>query len=119
MIRGLGIDRAELAPIVAAFGNGISHDLPDQLCTEEEGKLIACGFLEVATLFSMKESVMKALGYGFPAIGFDDIEILNIAPAQIRLYGLAREAAFDKSISRWHFSVAHDGRFVHTVAIAE
>lgn len=71
----------------------------------------------VASLFSMKESVFKAIGG--KKIAFNEIEIVKRKDGlDVNLYGKTKKISEKKNIDRILMSVSHDAHLCITFAIA-
>lgn len=62
-----------------------------------------------AGIFSAKEAVMKALGYGLDSIPFKDIEVLHNSLKQpyIKLFGIAKNKFEDLKAKDIQISISH------------
>jgi holo-[acyl-carrier protein] synthase len=72
--------------------------------------------MRLAARFAAKEAVMKALGLGWRAMGWREIEIVNdpLGKPTVTLHGGARRAAERQGIAQVHVSLSH----THELAVA-
>ena len=75
----------------------------------------------LAVRFAAKEAVMKALGVGFGAVGWKDIEIVRAESGEpsIQLKGRAAALSNKKGITNWHLTLSHTDEMAIAVALAE
>lgn len=110
MVKGVGADLVDIKRIRALCKRWNGAFLK-KVFTEEE--LHYCNgksdpYPSLAGRFAAKEAIMKALGFGFPAISFKDIEITNSfgAPKAI-LLGKAKEIGEKQNVSSIFISISH------------
>ena len=88
-----------------------------RLFTDDEQTVEAPNRL--AARFAVKEAVMKALGVGFGAFDWHDVETVRTdsgAP-ELVLHGAAADLATDRGVTRWMVSLTHtDSTAVAVVA---
>ena len=114
MILGIGIDSVDIARIERACFKWGERFLSKCFTNNE---LAYCNkksykFQHLAGRFSAKEAVFKALGIGWPAICFSEIEVVNSSgPPSVRLLGKVKKIASKKGVSSILISISHtDGR---------
>ncbi|MEW6102839.1 MAG: holo-ACP synthase [bacterium] len=122
MIKGIGTDLVDVSRIRKASKKWKDRFL-EKIFTEDE--LSYCNlknnpYPHLAGRFAAKEAVMKALGVGFPAISFKDIEITNHSgPPGVILKGRARRIAKKKDILKILVSISHIDDKASSFAITE
>jgi len=116
-VRGIGIDAVD----VDRFRRVLDRRprLADRVFTSLERKDVASTkdpSERLAARFAAKEAVMKALGVGIGALGFNEVEVVRLESGepQLVLVGRAADLAADRGIERWLVSLTH----TETVAIA-
>ena len=132
MIRGLGCDIAKVerfkkgeAFLISFMNKNFTSKEIYEL--EQKKKMLNEDFLTlaVATRFSAKESVAKALGSGFAqGITLKDIEIVHdeLGCPKVNLYNKAKERAnkiTSSSNYQIHITISNEKEFVTTFAIIE
>ncbi len=123
MIRGIGLDLAELSRIRAALDRFGPRFLA-RILTPAERAALPQGdpAPHVAGLFAAKEAAVKALGTGFSGgIGFQSVEILHLPSGQpeLRLRDKALEQARSLGASTAHVSLTHGRDTAAAVVILE
>lgn len=122
MIKGIGADLVDIERIRRA-GERWNDAFLKKVFTEHE--LSYCNgkknpYPSLAGRFAAKEAVMKALGFGFPAISFKDIEITNsLGPPKAILSGKAKEIAEKQNISSILISISHIDTQAFAFAVIE
>lgn len=122
MIRGLGIDLAELDRIEAALARFGDRFLARILTPAERAALPAHPLARVAGLFAAKEAAAKALGTGFAqGVTFQTLEILSDAAGRptLTLTGSALTRATTLGASSWHVSITHSRAAAAAVVVLE
>lgn len=102
---GLGVDAVD----VDRFAEVLARQprMVGRLFTDGERAFDATPRL--AARFAVKEAVMKALGVGFGAFGWHDVETVRTesgAP-ELVLRGAAAELASGRGVTRWMVSLTH------------
>lgn len=124
MIRGLGIDLADIGRIERSwerfgirFARHILH--PEEL-DELSGNTAPARFL--AARFAVKEAAAKALGTGFAdGVIPQDIQVVKDASGKPELlfHGRARECQIRMGSARAHLSLSHEKNAAIAVVILE
>lgn len=115
MIRGIGIDVADVARLAAALDR--VPRLRERLFTPGERDLPV---RSLAARFAAKEAVAKALGSP-GGMNWQDCEIVTEpsgAPS-LRVTGTVARVADARGISTWHLSLSHDGGLAIAMVVAE
>lgn len=110
MIIGIGVDIIEISRIQAAvdrssFSNRVFSPAERDYC-EGKGCHRAASY---AARFAGKEAVVKALGTGFTAGTWQDIEIVTTLEGcpQVRLHGYYAKVAEQQGVEQVHISLSH------------
>jgi holo-[acyl-carrier protein] synthase len=118
MVKGIGVDLVE----IDRFGNAKNkEEFLNQILTEREMQDIPDGEMRdllYATVFAIKEAVLKALGCGL-TLGscWHDIEISK--NFRVALSGAVREAARAKSVTEILVSESHSEDYAVALVIIE
>lgn len=115
MIRGIGVDLAEIARLERALA--ATPRLVERLFTPAERGLPV---RSLAARFAAKEAVAKALGSP-GGMSWQDCEVgrgPNGEPT-LHLSGTVAAEAERRGITRWSVSLSHDGGFAIAFVIAE
>ena len=112
---GLGVDAVD----VGRFEQVLSRTprMAGRLFTD--GELTVAQVSRLAARFAVKEAVMKAMGVGFGAFGWHEVETVRAASGapDLVLRGAAAELATRRGITRWLVSLTHtDATAVAVVA---
>jgi holo-[acyl-carrier protein] synthase len=117
---GIGVDVVEVGRIeraIARWGDAFVRRIytPAEIVRAEAGVAPAP---RLAARFAAKEAVMKALGVGWRALAWRDIEITNDAAGRpvVALHGSARRIAGERGISGVLVALSHTHE--HAVANA-
>jgi holo-[acyl-carrier protein] synthase len=117
---GIGVDVVEVGRIeraIARWGDAFVRRIytPAEIVRAEAGVAPAPRH---AARFAAKEAVMKALGVGWRALAWRDIEITNDAAGRpvVELHGSARRIAGERGISSVLVALSHTHE--HAVANA-
>lgn len=121
-IRGVGIDIIEVSRVEQAltrWGDHFVGRLFTAAEAERAGHAHARG-QRLAARFAAKEAVMKALGLGWRAMAWREIEILNdpLGRPIVTLTGGARRAADRQGIAEVFVSLSHTHEFACASAMA-
>ncbi len=120
MIKGIGVDIVVVSRIGAVYKRHGERFLK-RVFTEMELEYINRAptkfFERMASTFSAKEAVFKTLRLSTPII-FKEIEILRVPSPKVVLYGRTWELAKSNGIGEIFLSIAHDGDFCITYAVA-
>ena len=112
---GLGVDAVD----VDRFGEVLARTPRMRTRLFTDGELAVAQTPRLAARFAVKEAVMKAMGVGFGAFGWHEVETVRAesgAP-EVVLRGAAAELARTRGISRWLVSLTHtDSTAVAVVA---
>ena len=107
---GLGIDSVD----IGRFGDVLARRpaMLTRLFTDGERSYaarMADPVPSLAARFAVKEAVMKALGVGLGAFGWEDVEVvrLGLAGPQLVVTGRAAVLAGERGITGWHVSITH------------
>lgn len=122
MIKGIGTDLVDIKRI-----RKVSERWKDTFLKKvfTENELSYCNekndpYPSLAGRFAAKEAIMKALGFGFPAISFSDIEITNSSgPPKAILSGKAKDIQEKQRISSILISISHIDSSASAFAIIE
>jgi len=121
-IRGVGIDIVEVARIEHALDRWGDAFVTRIFTTaeDERARPSRARSARLAARFAAKEAVMKALGLGWRAMGWRDIEILNDALGKptVTLRGGARHAAERQGIAAVLVSLSHTRDLAFASALA-
>lgn len=119
---GLGVDIVEVERIEQArarWGDAFARRIftPQELARAQTG---AGSGPRLAARFAAKEAVMKALGVGWRALGWREIEIVHDAWGRphVRLHGAARRLADQRGVGAVLVSLAHTHEHAVAHAIA-
>ncbi|MDI6752026.1 MAG: holo-ACP synthase [bacterium] len=121
-ILGIGIDSVDIARIKEACEKWGEKFL-QKVFTDKE--LLYCQkkvyrFQHLAGRFAAKEAVFKALGIGWPAICFSEIEVVNSSgPPCVRLFGKSKKIAEKKQITSILISISHTDSKAEAIAICQ
>jgi holo-[acyl-carrier protein] synthase len=103
-----GVDLLEISRLKEAIERHGERFLA-RIFTRAERELCAGNFSSLAARFAAKEAVAKALGTGFGAVAWTDIEILRAdsgAPL-LYLHGKARSLSDQLGLTQWSISLSH------------
>ncbi|HSS10855.1 MAG TPA: holo-ACP synthase [Acidimicrobiales bacterium] len=109
---GLGIDAVDIGRFRAVLAR--RPGLVSRLFTEDERAYVARmadPAPSLAARFAAKEAVMKALGVGLGAFGWQDVEVVgadNCRPSLL-IRGAAAVLAEDQGVGKWQVSNSHRG----------
>lgn len=118
VIRGVGVDIVEVSRIdqaIARWGEAFVSRI-FTAAENEHARHPRVRSMRLAARFAAKEAVMKALGLGWRAMAWREIEIVNdpLGKPMVTLHGSARQAAERQGISTVHVSLSH----THDLAFA-
>jgi holo-[acyl-carrier protein] synthase len=120
IVVGVGVDIVEIDRIeraLARWGEAFARRIytPAELARAESG---SGRVARLAARFAAKEAVMKALGVGWRALAWREIEITNDAAGRpvVRLHGSALRIAAERGISSVLVALSHTHE--HAVANA-
>jgi holo-[acyl-carrier protein] synthase len=120
MLVGIGVDVVEVDRVeraVARWGEAFLRRIytPAELARADAA---AGRPARLAARFAAKEAVMKALGVGWRALAWREIEILNDALGRphVRLHGAARRVAQERGVTEVLLALSHT--HAHAVANA-
>lgn len=119
MIRGLGVDIAQIDRIKNAIEN--PRFLAKIYTPSEQDYIARRGAGSAAGFFSAKEAAMKALGRGMDAMGFAEIEVTHdeFGRPLLMLHGRARERFEALGGGRLHLSISHERDYATATVIWE
>ncbi len=116
---GIDIDEVERFDSSSQFLNRIAFE--EEIKHIEKAKCDSLKQQRVASLFSVKEAVMKALGLGKTSgVSFKDIKMLHDESGKpfVELYGIAQIALQEKFAGKSvHISLSHTPTTVVAVAV--
>jgi holo-[acyl-carrier protein] synthase len=125
-ILGVGVDMLDVSRMETAM-NQTGRPYLEKVFTERE-ILEAYAHSQpparFATLYSMKEAILKAFGFGFRpdlGIGLKNIEITHdeYGKPEVTLSGELEELAGEKDVVEIHVSVSTQGPFAVAMAVIE
>ncbi|OLD61411.1 MAG: holo-[acyl-carrier-protein] synthase [Armatimonadetes bacterium 13_1_40CM_3_65_7] len=121
-IKGVGIDVVEVRRIEQAldrWGDAFVTRI-FTVAEDERAKPPHARSARLAARFAAKEAVMKALGLGWRAMGWREIEILNdpLGKPTVTLRGGAQRAAERQGIAAIHVSLSHTRALAFASALA-
>lgn len=124
MIKGTGIDIVSIKRIEKAFQRYGMRFLEKIYTNNEISYCLAKTppFERLAGRFAAKESVLKALGYGWSSgITFKSVEILsgNMSEPVVILHNTALNIADDFLSGTIHISITHDNEIAAAIAVIE
>jgi holo-[acyl-carrier protein] synthase len=119
---GIGVDMVEVERIeraIARWGDAFVR----RIYTQAEIVRAEAGVMPVPRLaarFAAKEAVMKALGVGWRALAWRDIEITNDAAGRpiVHLHGSAQRIAAERGVSQVMIALSHTHEHAVANAIA-
>ncbi len=121
-IRGVGIDIVEVARIEHALDRWGDAFVARIFTTAEDERARSprARGARLAARFAAKEAVMKALGLGWRAMGWREIEILNdpLGKPTVTLRGGAKHAADRQGIATVLISLSHTRDLAFASALA-
>jgi holo-[acyl-carrier protein] synthase len=118
---GIGVDLCEIDRMRTALGR--TPTLRERVFTD--GERAYCEARRdpterYAVRFAAKEAVLKAMGLGLGACGWQEIEVLRAdsgAPSVV-LHGRAQQLAEDRGIRAWRLTMSHTHRVAEAIAVA-
>ena len=118
---GIGVDLCEIDRMRTALGR--TPTLRERVFTD--GERAYCEARRdpterYAARFAAKEAVLKAMGLGLGACGWQEIEVLRAdsgAPSVV-LHGRAQQLAEDRGIRAWRLTMSHTHRVAEAIAVA-
>lgn len=122
MIRGIGIDLADIARMESAYKK-FGERFAERILVKAEMESAPRNFIFfLAGRFAAKEAAVKALGTGFNGnISFHDLQILNDAAGAPVLYfqGHARKRFLSLGAKKSYISITHERTMAAAVVILE
>jgi holo-[acyl-carrier protein] synthase len=118
---GLGIDAVDIGRFREVLAR--RPGMEARLFTPGERRY-AAGLVDptpsLAARFAAKEAVMKALGVGLGAFGWQDVEVVRLAGGQPSLVmtGAAAALASDQGVGNWRISLTHTAALAEAVVAA-
>jgi holo-[acyl-carrier protein] synthase len=121
-VRGVGSDIVEVARIehaVARWGETFVTRVFTR-AEDERSRNPRVRSMRLAARFAAKEAVMKALGLGWRAMAWHEIEVVNdpLGKPTVVLWGGARNAADEQGISDILISLSHTHELAFASAVA-
>jgi holo-[acyl-carrier protein] synthase len=104
-----GVDLVDVRRVAEMTEAG-GEDYINTVWTAAEQNYSAGRIERLAGRWAVKEAAMKALGTGFPTLGFLDIEVLGSlgkAP-QLHLHGPAAASASELGLTTWSASISYE-----------
>jgi holo-[acyl-carrier protein] synthase len=118
---GLGIDAVDIPRFRAVLAR--RPEMEARLFTPGEREY-AAGLVDptpsLAARFAAKEAVMKALGVGLGAFGWQDVEVVRLEGGQPSLVvrGAAAALASKQGVGKWRISLTHTAALAEAVVAA-
>jgi holo-[acyl-carrier protein] synthase len=118
---GLGIDAVDIPRFRAVLAR--RPGMEARLFTPGEREY-AAGLVDptpsLAARFAAKEAVMKALGVGLGAFGWQDVEVVRLEGGQPSLVvrGAAAALASKQGVGKWRISLTHTAALAEAVVAA-
>jgi holo-[acyl-carrier-protein] synthase len=121
MIAGTGIDIIEIARIKRAVQR--REGFIDRFFSPQEAAYYRRRGMNISTIaggFAAKEAVAKALGTGFKAFGWKEIEITRDPQGRpiVKLLGRAQDLCAEKGIDKILVSISHSRDYAVAQAVA-
>jgi len=122
VIRGIGVDAVDIERFRTSLTR--TPTMRERLFTAEELSYVAPKADPVRSLaarFAAREAVMKAMGLGLGAFGFQEVWVARAATGEplLRVTGRAAELAADRGITSWHLSLTHTDLVAIAYVVAE
>ena len=122
MIRGIGVDVVDIERFRTSLTR--TPSMRTRLFTAEELAYVAPKvdpFRSLAARFAAREAVMKAMGVGLGAFGFQEVWVTVAASGQPSLCvtGAAARLAIEREIGSWHLSLTHTALVAVAYVVAE
>jgi holo-[acyl-carrier protein] synthase len=121
-IKGIGVDAVD----IERFRTSLSRTptMRERLFTQVELDYVAPKADPVPSLaarFAAREAVMKAMGLGLGAFGFQEVWVERIESGLpvLKITGRALELAVNRGITSWHVSITHSDLIAIAYVIAE
>jgi len=119
---GIGIDVVEIERFRRSLER--TPSMRDRLFTATELAYVAPQADPVPSLavrFAAREAVMKSLGLGLGAFGFQEVWVERAASGvpSLRFTGRALELANAAGVARWHLSLTHSDSVAIAYVVAE
>lgn len=119
---GIGIDVVEIERFRRSLER--TPSMRDRLFTATELAYVAPQADPVPSLaarFAAREAVMKTLGLGLGAFGFQEVWVERAASGapSLRVTGRALELADAAGVARWHLSLTHSDLVAIAYVVAE
>lgn len=121
LMPGVGTDLVEVSQMRSALTR--RPGLRERLFTDAEWEYAhrhRDPMPHLAARFAAKEAVMKSLGRGIGAMGFNEIEVRNLdggAPV-VEVVGRAAAVAREAGVDRFQISLTHTPTMAHAVVLA-
>ena len=119
---GIGIDVVDIARFRTSLLR--TPSMRERLFTTSELDYVSTKADPVPSLaarFAAREAVLKAMGLGLGAFGFQDVWVER-APSgapSLMVVGRAAELAGERGVVRWHLSVSHSDLVAVAYVVAE
>jgi len=119
---GIGVDVVEIDRFRRSLAR--TPSMRDRLFTPAELAYVAPKSDPVPSLaarFAAREAVMKSLGLGLGAFGFQEVwvERATSGSPSLRITGRALELADSAGVTRWHLSLTHSDSVAIAYVVAE
>lgn len=118
---GLGIDAVDIDRFRAVLARRPGMESRVFTAGElEYASGLVDGAPSLAARFAAKEAVMKALGVGLGAFGWQDVEVVRLEGGQPTLVvsGTAAALASEQGIGKWRISLTHTDALAEAVVAA-
>jgi len=119
---GIGVDAVEIERFRRSLER--TPSMRTRLFTPSELAYVAPKSDPVPSLaarFAAREAVMKALGVGLGAFGFQEmwVERAESGAPTLAFTGAAAELAASRGVTRWHLSITHSDLIAIAYVVAE
>lgn len=122
MVIGVGVDVVDVERLRASLAR--TPTMRQRIFTPMELEYVAPKadpMPSLAARFAAREAVMKAMGLGLGAFGFQEVSVRvdEAGAPQLLVIGQAASLASARGIDSWHLSLAHDGGVSMAMVIAD
>lgn len=118
---GIGVDLVDVDRIRTALTR--TPSMAERMFTEAERAYAEAArdpAERYAVRFAAKEAVLKALGVGWGAVDWHDIEVLRngTGAPELRITGRAEALAREAGVSSWKLTMTHTATLAEAIAVA-